>query len=1027
MTKSKLHKKKLLPLCIVLTLVILGIFNLNSVSAISWPGDGAKFIPDDDWPSQYGVFIPQPNMYTTLSIDASNQGEYTIMDQVGAPLDTELVDYPGADISELYPWYFDTYWEDTTTNSNLIFPWAIDWINITTLNPHDITLSNYTVNSVFNYHVMSEWSTLNIPLNSSIPMQIDLMIDSVGPKVLKLDWFNEDNPWGYDPLGANWAIISPSGKVIAAYKDQARFYDVLGFLYDRELFDYITFVAHEKGAYRLLMRASDDDPTHLSLDFLDTPTSTLASDSLEFFGNADESPSLVEVLDTEWQNNWYKIDGEKGDLYRLDIGIDYEGDYYPVITSWMPCDNGYVANGLMGADVYDLYFPTTGTAYLSFIDADHGDAYRFSLYLEEFEISNYTIGYDLYTTKLSRDQRKAIEFEVEQDSFVRFNYTLFEQPAGNPMIYAEITNFGFIYEDSNDIECYDIISPIEIKPVGTETFYYYYMPAGNYKGLLRNDDVRYEGVVQIDSKYVDYTNTTIPITSLTYPDMYPTNWLTVNFEPDDYYNGIHASKVVDIEIPDLGWYVLNTTIYASDHLAGLPLEADPLKVVTYNSSADTYIDVTELALDPLKNFSAFSTDNPSATLGDRVYIAYTSKWHDMHFNFSTPGIGGNDLDAWYWNGAGWDYDYITSDNPASGTQDFNQNGTIILDDFGTSDFNGWTLGAGFDLPDIDEDLYFWLGIEHDTLDGSPYSQLPYIQTIKLSNITIEGDINLKLVMDSGYNYSDYYVVNPGLIGPELLINQEVAHLNDSGTTMLIGPNWIEPGTYKLLITPHEFGYLGSLSIDFGVIDYWPYAHTQSYNITEEPNLYPYRIKSYNRTWYGPNNITTYSYGLTTTYNHTEVVAPGYTNSYFLLECYGDPYAWTQLVASTNNVSAYNLYFLEDLPWFMNMPTEFGVIATPVPSLNTTIEFGVHLDHFYLLFEVTPDGINELITFRIDLNQYDTTILTTSVPIGSYTPPPSPGLPGGLVLGLAIGIPVAAGVIVLIYVLKKKGRIGSKTP
>ena len=101
-----------------------------------------------------------------------------------------------------------------------------------------------------------------------------------------------------------------------------------------------------------------------------------------------------------------------------------------------------------------------------------------------------------------------------------------------------------------------------------------------------------------------------------------------------------------------------------------------------------------------------------------------------------------------------------------------------------------------------------------------------------------------------------------------------------------------------------------------------------------------------------------------------------------------------------------------------------IYAAGSAPLNTTYEFGVHTDHFYLIFEVTASA--EPVTFRIDLNQYVTTMLTTSVPIGSYKAP-SPGLSGPLVLGLAIGIPVAAGVIVIIYVLKKKGRIGSKTP
>jgi len=60
-----------------------------------------------------------------------------------------------------------------------------------------------------------------------------------------------------------------------------------------------------------------------------------------------------------------------------------------------------------------------------------------------------------------------------------------------------------------------------------------------------------------------------------------------------------------------------------------------------------------------------------------------------------------------------------------------------------------------------------------------------------------------------------------------------------------------------------------------------------------------------------------------------------------------------------------------------------------------------------------------------LSQYDTSILTSTVPIASFSTT-SPAQ-GALILGLAIGIPVAAGVVVVIYILKKKGRILTKTP
>ncbi len=1034
MTKSTLHKKKIISLAVVLTLLILGIFNLNSVSAISWPGDGAVFIPDDDHPTQYGVYIPEPDTYSTMLIDASNQGNYTIMDWFGTEWHNELVDYPGQDISEVYPWYFDTYLKDTTSNNNFTNPWLIDWINVTMMNPYDIELSNYTINSIFNYHVLTENNKLTMPLNSSIPIQIDLMISSVGPKMLKIDWLNPDLPTTTfpDPLGGMWNLISPSGKLVSGAFYTAMNWRAL-FAGNKELYNAIPFVAHEKGTYRLLMLPSDDKPTQLSLEFMDTSVSTLKSDSLEIVTNADELPTVVEAMDIKAQHKWYRINGEKGDLYRLDLGLDYESVATQRIDSWVPCGNGYIRNQLTPG-VYDIYFPTKGTAYISFIDTLYGDTYSYSLYLEKFKTLNYTVGHDLYTIHLSRDQRKAIEFKVEQDSFVRFNYTLFEQPEGNPTIYSlDGTQYGFIFEDAKKIRCYEDIGPLDSKVVGNETFYYYYMPAGTYKALLKNNDVQSEGVIQISSQYVNLLNGSIPITSLSYPELYLSQFSTIDFEPDDYYPGIHKAQYVNIDITEPGQYFLNATIYASDNIGALPLEANPLKVVTWNSSANTYIDVTDLALDPSRNFSAFSTDDPLDTYEDRVYIAYTSKWHDMHFNFSTPGSssGTPDIDAFFWNGATWAENSITIPNN-DGTAAFTQNGTIVIPSLTATYFNNWIMGADFDLPNIDEDQYYWLAIDHDTAPTDSYDlQLPYIQTITLSNITMEGDINLALIGESGYTYCNFWEPGIDTTLDDLLINQEVGNENDSASTLLFEDSppfmkGIEPGHYKLLIIPYGWGYQGQLHIDFGIGNFYSYRQERMYNITEEPNLYPYQINNYTDGWYGPNNITTFSYGLTTTYNDTEASLGG-MGSYFVLDCYGDPYMWTQLVLSTNNVSDYNLYLMQDLPWITNNGPNMEV-ATIYDSgsapLNTTYEFGVLTGHFYLIFVVT--AATDSVTFRIDLTQYNTTLLTTSVPVGSYSPP-SKGLSGPLVLGLAIGIPVAAGVIVLIYVLKKKGRIGSKTP
>ena len=165
---------------------MLGAFNISSGVAISIQGDGATFNLDKADPVGYGVFIPAPNMYTTMSISGSNQGEFVMMDWLGAPSQTETVSYPGNDISYAYPWYFDTP-IDSTTDNDYINPWSVEWLNVSAYNAENDTLSPYTLNTVFNYYVMAEENELTVPLNNSMPMQIDLLLSS-GPKILKLDW-----------------------------------------------------------------------------------------------------------------------------------------------------------------------------------------------------------------------------------------------------------------------------------------------------------------------------------------------------------------------------------------------------------------------------------------------------------------------------------------------------------------------------------------------------------------------------------------------------------------------------------------------------------------------------------------------------------------------------------------------------------------------------------------------------------------------------------------------------------------------
>lgn len=964
MTKSKFNKKKLIPFLAILTLVLLGVFNLNSGYAIRWEGDGAIFEPDDEHPIQYGAFIPEPNMYTTMSVDASNQGNYTMMNWLGQLLDNELVDYPGEDISQLYPWFFDNYIRDTTTDNDFIDPWDINWINVTGLKPGNINFSSYTFNSVFDYHVMIEGNTLDVPVHSSFPMQIDILINSKGPKILKFDWLT--NNLFSNPLD-DLALVSPSGKLV---NTDLGLVEALGVFTNFDIFNYLAFVAHEKGTYRLLINAAHSEPMALYLEFLDTPITNLHINSLKFGGNADENPNTQDFWNLEWQNDWFKINGKKGDIFRLDIGIEYQ-DIYPQVNFWAPCDNGYVEYEPMGGPegVYDVYFPISGSIYISFIDQQLENVYRYSLYLSEFETLYYNIGDNLTSIRVDRDQRKAIQFEIEEDSFVVFNYTLFPQPLGKPTIYAPGGNYRFLYEDSNTLECSDVIQNLYTKTAGSEDFYYYYLPAGTYKALIANQDVQYDGVVQISSNFIEYGNATIPINSLAYPDINPSQTVTLEFEPDEYYNGIYESKYAYLNITEPGQYFLNTTIYASDNLAGLPTSASPSVVLMYNTTTGEYYDYTAKALALDNNtFKAFNQDEDPVSPGDQLYIAYTSKWHDMHFTLTQGGGGGGSIyfsDPYIYDAETENWQRLVGSSDT--TNDFYDNGTMILN-MGDNNFNGWGLGVGneFDLPYIDENQTYWLRFTCD----SDYSPIPFIDFIQLSNITLEGDVNLALVGESGYEYADYYEYSIGIQPVELVINQEATYkyaTQDPATRLFQTTNpyilGLEEGIYKLLITPHGWGGSEPLKIQFAVENFWSYHFEEIYNITAEPNLYLYQINNYTATGYGPNNITLFSYGLTTTFNSTElVVHPLGSNCYFVLECIGDANKWTQLVVAINNVSEYELYIMQDLPWVINAGPHdlevesIGFVLTPT---NTTYEFGVHTDHFYLIFEFQPTFLDEM--------------------------------------------------------------------
>jgi len=1015
--KSVFKNRKTYTFLAISLFLFFNILSLNPGMAIYMHDEGATFHLDKEDPLAYGVFLPEPNMYATLSIQGSNQGEFSLMWFEGMELASEIVDQPGDDISFMYPWYFDDC-ISTVTNNDFVDPiMNTFWLNVSAYNAENETLSPYNINTVYNYYVMNEEGKLQIPLNHSIPMQIDITINNLGPKILKYDWLTDD-PGNIDET---YNLVSPTGKRLNIYRTLARSFAVSPSV---RVFEYFTFVANEIGTYRLLVCAEHVAglPAYLNLEFLSSSISSLPLEKLIFGGNSEDILAIEETEHSTWQSNWFRINGEKGDLLKLDLNKDYTTGVEPLIGIWSPCENGYLMLDLgIGEGTHDIYFPTKGYAYISFVDANYGDWYRYSLYLSEYETLDYTIGGNLTSVKISRDQRKAIEFSLEEDSFVRFNFT--STPPGNPYLYSmdlygmETVN-GTIFMDSKTLNCYQVISPLDQKIANNEWFHYYYMPAGNYKAMIKNSNITTDGVLQISSKFVEVVNETIPVNSLIYPDLRSSQFFTFDFEPDEYYNRLKQGICIEINITEPGQYILNTTIYASDNLAAIPLTADPAAIVVYNSSGDNYLDWTEEALDPLRSFPAFSNDTVGDQTDDILFIASTQKWHNMEFNFSQPGSKDHpalNIDFFVYDGI--DFTSEVTDTLDT-TDEFTLNGTIALD-IDENDYANWVSGADFDLPNINEANYYWLAIE---LVDRDYDPLPFIQLLTLSNITLQGDLNFALIRDSGYNFGDFWrpTDQPAITG--LVVNQGLEYVEDSDYTHLLEADspyilGFEEGTYKLLIIPEKWSYSGPVTIHFAIENYWPYRHQETYNITAltpNPQLHKFQINNYTSYGYANGTGPFYDYGLAIQYNDTEASVPKFAgNSYFLLECYGEAYQWTQLVVSTNNVSSYSLYLLQDLPWSYNAPN-WEVITLGGGFINDTHEFGVHTDQFYLLFEV--DDLAEIITFRLALSQYDTVELFASPPTASYKPP----LDTSLIIILAIVIPAAiGGAIVVVYILKKK--------
>ena len=437
--RSIINKKKTFVILAIFLFLLFNVLAISNVYGATKQKDAVFNLDKDDplGPEGYGAIIPSPNTLGAVYIDGTNQGKFTVTNWLGGVVAEKIVSFPGEDISLYYPTDLAGYWTGSMSSNDEINPWSdVHWLNVSAYNAEAETLSPFTVSTVFDYYTMGEGGVFTQPFNYENPMQIDLIVKSTGPKVLKFDWLTI-NPAA---VGYGHWLNSPSGKHFDYYEAAAVFQ---GF---DTIYNYLIFTASEVGAYRLIVAASSVNPASLNLEFLDTDISSLSLNTVKFGGNFDDFATLDVSKTAMWQSNWFKFNGKKGEVFRLDIYEDFATGFTPTIDIWTPCGNGYLLDSNVGTGSHEIYFAKSGAAYVSLTDDDFEDWYRYSLLLTKADNVKYTLG-DKTTFSISMDETKTIEFSLKQDSIVRFNYTSLPNPLGAPAMDALGTPNAFIFRD----------------------------------------------------------------------------------------------------------------------------------------------------------------------------------------------------------------------------------------------------------------------------------------------------------------------------------------------------------------------------------------------------------------------------------------------------------------------------------------------------------------------------------------------------------------------------------------------------
>lgn len=1003
-------KFKIFAYLTIVSIFLLSGINTSIALATDYESQETTFNLDTDNPQAFGVIIPRINMYGTYSIQGSNQGRFEIMPWDGSPSEVITVNNPGEDISlEAYPQYFD-YITKTPTKNNFIDPWQeTRWFNISAYNSEVNNTQPYTLSSIYEKYAMNEYSQKLIQLSDSMPVEINLNIENVGPKVLKLDWDTTSDPV------ETMDLISPSG--IPIYFDYTTA-EMDGSI----IFYYIPFVAKSTGIYKLLLDV-DSSVGNVFVDFIDSNQFYTPVGASIAGGSGGEFPTQDDIDNQEWTTEWFSTTVSTGQKLKINIIEDYDEGFSDFnINLWLICGDDYYGanigttlNDLIGTQ--EMIFPNSGKVYFSISGTN---LYRIILSTESIASINHNLGTS-QSIKIEKNERKAMHFSLNQDSFVRFNYTL--KGLGSPRFVFSglVVNYIFYHIGQNQRYCtnlYDnLISSVQSITENGETYYYYYMPRGSYHLILVNQKDNYDGTFGITSKLISLSSQKIPVNDLYYPNNNPSDFSSINFEPSEYNKGLKEAKVLEIDIDQPGQYRLNTTMLVENNTLVAPSLTNPLYVYIYNATTDEFIPYDN-------NTELFANDT------DYLYIGYESRWNGMDISLSKNGSLDGDISMeCYCNPfviPNWRDLNIQSDS----TNELNESGEIEFrrDLY----FQTWIKGAdGLNIDDnIEEEDYYWLRID----PTSSYSIPPIISSISLKNITITGNINFALIGTNGYIYDEYWKPTTPDDITNFEISQDTENLNsDTDESYIIYDSdpyirTIKPGTYKLLIIPNHWDCFGGVTINFALENYLPYAQQYSYdieNLTPTPELYAYEINNYTDSGYANNNGSVNNYGLNIEYNYTETILSEFGgDSYLLIECKGESYQWTQLVVYCENISSYDLRILQDLPWVSGSSSsgyEVKMLDSSV-STNRTFEFGVLKDNFYLLFEV--DSSEDMIKFGISLSQYDTQEFIITTPSQESQPFEWLGI---IIIAGAVGMVALIGAVGYYFIRSRGGKIKSKSP